>query len=186
MTLSKILPAMLGIAAAAVAFAAQADTAPADTATQDWSVYGNLGYNYLHASPANISVDLGAINARIGARYQKYVGVEVEGAVGVVDQTISGVKVSLDSEIAAYAVAYYPASDKLDLFARIGYGNAKVKASLNGSSASASGDTWNIGAGAQYFMTPKDGIRVEYTRYSSTDSSPADVDSFGVNYVRKF
>ena len=48
------------------------------------------------------------------------------------------------------------------------------------------GDIWAYGVGGQYFLTDKDGLRAEYTRYASTDTSQADVDSFAVSYVRKF
>ena len=160
-------------------------TAPTATAS-DWEAYGTLGYNYLHGSPANVSVDLGAVTGRVGVRYQKYFGAEAEVSAGVKDQTILGAQVSLDSEYAAYAVGYLPLAPKFDLFARAGYGNAKLKASYQGYSASASGDAWAVGAGAQYFFTAKDGLRAEYTRYISTDTSQADMDSFSVSYVRKF
>jgi outer membrane immunogenic protein len=153
---------------------------------RDVSYYGTLGYTYLHGSPANISVDLGGITGRLGARYQRYLGVEAEVTLGVADQTIQGVKVSLDSQYAGYVVGYLPVQPNAELFARVGYGNAKLKASYAGASASANGDTWAYGVGGQYFLDAKNGVRVEYTRYASTDSSDADVDAFSVSYVRKF
>ena len=119
-------------------------------------------------------------------RYVRYVGAEAEVSAGVVDQTIQGVKVSLDSQYAAYLVGYVPLSPQADLFARVGYGNAKIKASYAGASGSASGDTWAYSVGGQYFVTANDGVRAEYTRYASKDTSQADVDSFSVSYVRKF
>ena len=183
------------LAAAAVASVAQtgiarAETAPAPAAVpapaSDWEGYGSLGYNYLHGSPGNYSVDLGALTGRVGVRYMRYFGAEAEVSAGVVDQTIQGVKVSLDSQYAGYVVGYLPLAPDADLFARVGYGNAKIKASIPGASATASGDTWAYGVGGQYFVTANDGVRAEYTRYASKDTSQADVDSFTVSYVRKF
>jgi hypothetical protein len=186
-----IIAAMVAAALASVAPAARADTAPAAasasaSAASDWQAYGSLGYNYLHGSPYNYSVDLGAVTGRLGLRYQQYVGVEAEVAAGVADQTIGAGKVSLDSQYAIYAVGYLPVSPRADLFARVGYGNAKLKASGNGLSVTASGDTWAYGVGGQYFLSEKDGVRADYTRYASKDTSQADVDSFSVSYVRKF
>ena len=186
-----IVAAMVSAALASVAPVARADTAPAAVPAEastgsDWQVYGSLGYNYLHGSPANYSVDLGALTGRVGVRYQQYVGVEAEVSAGVVDQTIGAANVSLDSQYAVYAVGYLPVAPRADLFARVGYGNAKLKASGYGVSITASGDIWAYGVGGQYFLTDKDGLRAEYTRYASTDTSQADVDSFAVSYVRKF
>ena len=181
------------LAAAAVASVAQTGIARAETATapaavpaSDWEGYGSLGYNYLHGSPYNVSVDLGAITGRVGVRYMRYFGAEAEVSAGVVDQTIGAGKVSLDSQYAGYVVGYLPLAPNADLFARVGYGNAKIKASIPGASATASGDTWAYGVGGQYFVTANDGVRAEYTRYASKDTSQADVDSFTVSYVRKF
>ena len=165
----------------------QKTTAQTQTASiGTWEGYASLGYNYLHGSPGNISVDLGAVTGRFGLRYMRYFGAETEVSAGVVDQTIDGVKVSLDSQYAVYAVGYLPLSPRADLFARVGYGNAKIKASYAGASGSASGDTWAYGVGGQYFLTEKDGVRAEYTRYAAKDTTQADVDSFSVSYVRKF
>ena len=190
MTNSIIIAALAATALASVASAARADgaapAAPTAASAPDWEAYGSLGYNYLHGSPGNISVDLGALTGRVGVRYMRLIGAEAEVSAGVVDQTIQGVKVSLDNEYAVYAVAYLPLAPNADLFARVGYGNAKIKASYAGASGSASGDTWAYGVGGQYFLTEKDGVRAEYTRYAAKDTTQADVDSFSVSYVRKF
>jgi opacity protein-like surface antigen len=152
---------------------------------QPVTAYGNLGYSFVDAGSAN----LGAVTGRLGARFGQYLGLEAEGALGVKDDktTISGttVKTDLKHSVAAYAVGFFPATPQLDLFARVGYGNTKVKASVAGSSVSEDGDSWNYGGGAQYFLTPNDGIRAEYTRHSFTNG-PGHANVWGVSYVRKF
>jgi hypothetical protein len=45
----------------------------------------------------------------------------------------------------------------------------------------------NYGAGAQYFLDGKNGIRVDYTRRSyETQSAPRDQDTWQVGYVHRF
>ena len=183
-----IIAALAVGAMVSIAGVARADTAPAaaPAAATDWQAYGALGYNYLHGSPDGYSVDLGALTGRVGLRYQQYLGVEAEVSTGIADQSIGAAKVSLDTQYAIYAMGYLPVAPRADLFARVGYGNAKLKASGYGVSVTASGDIWAYGVGGQYFLSDKDGLRAEYTRYASTDSSQADVDSFSISYVRKF
>lgn len=166
--------------------AAQADPAPAHATT-----YGTLGYTYLHADPYNLGIDLGAVTARVGARLTKYFGAELEGSAGVVDQTYSSgsvtAKISMENQVAAYLVGYWPVQPKLDLFARAGYGSARLKASVSGvGSASSNSDITALGGGGQYFFDANNGVRAEYTRYSFAKSHAGDANSFSVSYVRKF
>lgn len=166
--------------------AAQADPAPARATT-----YGTLGYTYLHADPYNLGIDLGAVTARVGTRLTKYFGAELEGSAGVVDQTYrSGAvtaKISMENQVAAYLVGYWPVQPKLDLFARAGYGSARLKASVSGvGSASSNSDITALGGGGQYFFDANNGVRAEYTRYSFAKSHAGDANSFSVSYVRKF
>jgi hypothetical protein len=183
------------LAAVALVSAASASLAtPARADDMKISGYGNLGYSYLHSSPEGYSADLGAITARGGLRFGPYLGAEGEANFGVVDKTASSggytARLSLDNSYAAYAVGYWPAHPKIDLFARVGYGSARIKLSASGGGFSGtgtlSGDFWAVGAGGQYFFDANNGVRGEYTRYTSTDTSNADVDAFTLSYVRKF
>lgn len=171
----------LMIAASAAAMVA-AFAAPAMAA--DVQVYGTAGV----AQSDGDSVDTTAIQARIGARINPYFGVEGEIAHGVKGDSVtvggSEFKVKNQGEIAGYAVGYYPVTEKIDLFARVGYGNTDYKVSGLGASGIASGNSWNYGVGGQYFFTPQDGIRAEWTRKDFNDGGDANV--YGVSYVRKF
>ena len=116
-----IIAALAATAIASVAGTARADTAPAaPAAVPDLEAYGSLGYNYLHGSPYNVSVDLRAVTGRFGLRYMSYFGAEAEVSAGVVDQTIAGAKISLDNEFAIYGVGYLPLTPQADVFARAG------------------------------------------------------------------
>ena len=171
---------ILGMAAATAAFAgvAHAETAPVD----QWRVYASGGYTYIHSS----DVSLGALTGRLGARYGAYLGVEGEGSFGVVDDTVSGVKVKLKDEYAIYGVGYLPISPNTELLARVGYGHAKISASGFGASASADGNVWSLGVGAQYHFDAHNAVRVDYTRFSSTESGGGHFDSGTLSYVYRF
>ena len=178
----------LMIAAAALAVASVALPA----AAQDQSgtaFYGNLGYAFVDAR--GVDVNLGAIGGKLGARFNPYIGAEVEAAFGVNDDTVKSlgvpVKVELKHSIGAYAVGFLPVKPNFDLFARVGYANTKIKASALGAALSSDGNTWNAGLGGQYFFTAKDGVRAEYTKYDIGNSDAGlDANVWTVSYVRAF
>jgi hypothetical protein len=162
------------IAAASVAALATvgfAGAATAQTAT-DTTLYGTIGYANVSADDG-ADVNLGAIQGRVGARFGKYFGVEGELAAGVkgddFDVLGTNVDVDLKHEVGAFAVGYYPVTERFDIFARAGYASSEIKAK---------------GAGiSQYFFTEKDGVRLDWTRHDGDD---AEADVVGVSYVRKF
>jgi outer membrane immunogenic protein len=152
--------------------------------TSSPSTYGTLGYS----QASEDGVDLGAIQGRLGARWNHF-GVEGELAGGVKSDDVNvggtNVNVKLRHAEAIYGVGYLPVSPNFDLFARVGYGNTDIKASASGVAATGNSQSWNYGVGGQYFFTPKDGVRVDYTRYDFTDGGD-NADVWGVSYVRKF
>ena len=158
---------------------AQAQTAPT-------GVYGTVGYADAHTS----DVDLGVIQGRLGYRIMPYAGVEGELAAGVKkdDVTAGGVtgRAKLEHEAAIYGVGFLPLSDKTDLFARVGYGNTKVKVSALGTSAEADGDSWNFGVGGQHHFDGVNGVRVDYTRQEFTKDSAGHADVYSIAYTRRF
>ena len=177
------------------AFLAAATTAvlvtvvPSLSQAQDTSgsspIYGSLGYS----QGGYEGPDLGAIQGRLGARVNKYVGGEAEIAVGVKDDhtTVAGARVDaeLKHQAAIYGVGFLPVNPKTDVYARLGYGNTKVKASVPGAAATAEGDSINYGVGAQHVIDGKNGLRADYTRHDFRHDR-GEVDSWSVGYVRKF
>ncbi len=147
--------------------------------------YGTLGYGTTRSDGA----DLGSLQGRLGAKITPHFGVEGEVAGGVKDDTtyVSGlpVEAELKHQVAGYAVGFLPVTPKIELLARVGYGNTKVKASAAGVSATDDFDSWNYGVGAQYKFDDKNGLRADWTKseYTHTDT---DADTLAVSYVRKF
>jgi hypothetical protein len=172
-------------AAAAAALCGLAGAAQAQTAAPV-GVYGAVGYSNTHSD----NVDLGAIQGRLGYRIMPFAGVEGELAVGVKkdDVSVAGVtgRAKLKHEAAIYGVGFLPLSDKTDLFARVGYGNTKVKVSALGSSAEADGASWNFGVGGQHYFDGLNGVRVDYTRQEFTKNDAGHADVYSIAYTRRF
>ena len=147
--------------------------------------YGTGGYTHLDAEGG----DLGAITGRVGARLAPNFAVEGEGSFGVRDQDISvaGVngKIEHQYDAAVYGVGVLPVSPNFELFGRLGYGTTKIKATAAGASASADGESFNYGLGAQYFLDTQNGLRADWTRRDFRDDG-GEADTYGVSYVRRF
>ena len=172
----NILIAAAAVSAIAVPASAQTFNAP--------TYYGTLGYSQLDRSDA----DLGAITGRLGAKFNPYIGVEGEASFGVRkdDYDVAGVPVSLKHkyDAAAYAVGAFPVTPNFELFGRVGYGTSEVEAKAANVSATADGESWNYGAGANYFFDGQNGVRGDWTRRDFRDGGEADV--YSLNYVRRF
>lgn len=160
---------VLGLAAAA---------APA--LAQDY--YGTLGYSNLSAEDTD--VDLGAIDARLGARLNPYFAVEGEVGIGIGEETVAGIDVEREYDAAVYAVGLYPVSSNFDIFGRVGFGTTSVEASAGGVTVSEDGESFNYGVGAQYFFDGANGVRGDWTRRDYEDDGEADV--WSISYVRRF
>lgn len=185
-----------------IAAAAAASLLPvaalAQDATATTGAYATLGYANAHTS----GVDLGAIQGRLGWRFNQWFGVEGELAAGIgsdkSSQTVGGVtvdtKVRLKDQEAIYGVGFLPLSTNFDLIGRIGYGHqgAKATASAVGStgpitvSDKADGNSWNFGVGAQYHFDGQNGVRADYTREEFTGNASGHGDVWAVAYTRRF
>ncbi|WP_333586710.1 porin family protein [Phenylobacterium sp.] len=174
------------LATAAVAALAAVPAAASAQSMNQPEIYGALGYAHADAD----DVALGAIQGRLGAKFNPYFGVEGELAFGVKDDSIAvapGVSadVELNHSAALYAVGFLPVSPNADLFARVGYGTTEAEVSAAGVSAKADGESWNFGVGGRYFLDGQNGFRADYTRQEfQNDGGKADV--WSLAYVRKF
>lgn len=152
---------------------------------QSPTYYGTLGYSQLDHSDG----DLGAVTGRLGAKLNPYFGVEGEASFGVKDDdfNIGGVdgKIEHEYDAAAYVVGTLPVSPNFELFARGGYGTSKIKAEVGGIEADADGESWNYGAGANYYFDAQNGVRADWTRRDFKDDA-GEADVYSLNYVRRF
>jgi len=160
------------ILAAAAAAALFGVPALAQAQTQ---VYGTLGYANVDVDPVN----LGGIQARLGAQFNSHFAIEGEAAFGVADDEILGVTVELSNEFAVFAVGKLPVSDSVNLFARVGWSTTDID--VGGTSVS--GDGVAYGVGGEAFFTENDGVRFDWTKH---DADGGDANVWAIAYVRKF
>lgn len=173
------------IAASAVILAAL----PVSALAQDElpRAYGALGYSQMDTEQAK----LGAVNVLAGWKLLPYVGVEAEASFGVDDEafdvSIDGVSGVIEHkyDVAAYAVGILPLGDKVELFARVGYGSTSVEASAPSVLVKGDGESLNYGAGASLFIDGRNGVRADWTRRDFTDNG-GEADVWAVRYIRRF
>jgi hypothetical protein len=121
--------------------------------------------------------ELKGFNAKLGARFNPYWGVEGEAAVG--SGKDNGIKLS--NSAAVYGVGYYPLNEKLDLLGRVGVADTALK----NAGKNESGTSLNYGVGAQYHFNPDYAVRLDLTRaefrkdYGSSDTA-------AISVVKKF
>jgi hypothetical protein len=175
---------MRNILLAAIAVSAIAAPAFAQTNPEPRG-YGSLGYTHLDGDNATT----GAVTGRLGVNLNRYLAVETEASVGVKDDdfTVAGVdgKTKQEWDAAGYVVGKYPVSDKLELFARGGYGHTELKQELPGANTDVGADSWNYGAGANYYLDGVNGVRADWTRRDYRDDA-GKADAYSVSYVRRF
>ena len=147
--------------------------------------YGSLGYSHMEGDAAQT----GAVSGRLGVNLNRYLAVETEASVGVKDDdfTVAGVDGSIKHEwdAAGYVVGKYPVSDKLELFARGGYGHTELKQEIAGGNTDVGGDSWNYGVGANYYLDGVNGVRADWTRRDFRDDR-GEADAYSVSYIRRY
>ena len=164
----------LKLAAATILVSSVASVASA----QDSGVYVNLGINA-------IEFEAYSLGGKLGYNINEYLGVEGEASFGISDDTTDGIETGVDTAFGAYAVARYPVAPNLEVFGRVGYHTTDVDVSFQNLDDSFSVDGVAFGAGGQYFFTPNDGIRLEYT-HRDFDSDFGNAEIYSVSYVRNF
>ena len=161
---------------AAVALASLGFAAPAAA-----GVYGSIGYSEYRID--NFEIDSATV--RVGWDSESWWGVEAEASFGVEDDTSGGVTVDLNSDLAVYAKATLPLSDRFEVFARAGYGTTQVDVSPAViADDNADGFAW--GVGAQFNLTENDGVRFDWTSRDVEDDFGDELTSWSLSYVRRF
>jgi hypothetical protein len=198
--------AVAGVGLAAPAFA-QTTTTTTTVATSDPTFshpqpYVNLGYTYLNP----YGHDAGELFGRGGLKFSRWFGAEAEVGGGVFGNHFatgpnanSRVTMSEGVQWGVYGVGFVPlpvlGGDKLELLGRVGYGNTPVTLKTDAGQISTipTGTktlaSWNYGAGLQYALSAKNGVRFDYTRrdfQAPGADNPRDTDTYSVAFVHKF
>ena len=175
---------ILLLSAAAAALMASPAFAQDNTRT---GLYGTLGYSQLNGED---NADVGAVTGRVGYRLNRLVGVEAEASTGVSDQAFSvgGVdgSLELDYDAAAYVVGFLPLGERVELFARGGYGTTSLETSVGALSETTDSESWNYGAGVNFNLSDRNALRADWTRRDFKDDAGGEADAYSLNFVRRF
>jgi outer membrane immunogenic protein len=168
--------------AASAGLAAIAAGAPAASA----QIYGGVGYTAFQVDqPGGDDAFVGSALARAGYKFNPFLGVEGEIAVGLVDGEVDispGVTadVGVDNEYGVFGTAWLPIPFLPEPFLRAGYANMTIESDVPGGDFDGGGLAY--GGGLQFsFLIAK--LRAEYTRYEIDDDS---LDSFGLSALLQF
>lgn len=145
--------------------------------------YTNLGYAYADTN----GLGFNTLDGRAGVLFGKYLGAEAEFkfGIGTTNTNVAGTDGKIQDAYAGYLVANLPVSPNFDVFARGGVGYTNYHLNSSGVTSEAGYPSWNYGAGAQYFLTAHDGLRVDYTRESFRDDA-GHANVWGVAWVHRF
>lgn len=178
-------------AASVAALTALPALASAQEATKSpTGVYGTLGYGqHDYDGP-----DVGAVQGRLGYRFNKNLAVEGEAGAGINrDKDRDGALRSshkITRQGGVYGVAVVPVAPNTEVFARAGYGATRIKSQYDLAGVTSSEkDTVKsvrLGAGAQHYFDGANGLRVDYTREEATSSGNRDSNTWSMGYVRRF
>lgn len=156
------------------------------------SFYGTLG-GVLYDDDSEIF----GIEGRLGYDSGHIFGAEIEGSIGVIDEnkvvnepSIGDVDLNIESNynIAAFAVARVPISPNLSVHGRAGYDFRQLNVdgtAQDGTSETVSGklEGFALGAGAEYSLSQRSGLRFDVTRYHNNVGS---IESISASFTRKF
>lgn len=163
--------------------------APAFAQDQSPEVYANIGYSVSQISVDGFDWDLGSVTARAGVNLHPNFAVEGELSYGVADDTVrigaSDVTIKNEYDMAIYGVTVLPISEQFQLFARLGFGHSEGEVTGAGISETFEGKSWNYGAGGQFMIDDKNGLRADWTRRDFTDDG-GELDVYNVSFVRRF
>jgi hypothetical protein len=165
------------LALAAIPAVASAQTTPDQIA--GWSA--SVGYTDTNVGGGG--PDVGGVTGRLSWTSRYYIGLEGEGSFGAKKDTIAGTDYKLNDQFAGYVTAKAPLAHNFDIFARVGYGTTNIKTSPGGGSGS--DDSWNYGAGAEWFWDSHNGLRGDYLR-ENFQNGGADANVWSASYVRRF
>jgi outer membrane immunogenic protein len=154
---------------ASLALVAGATSLALPAQAQQAGLYVNGGLTHFSAD----DVDLGGLTGRVGYNFTPYVGAEAEASVGIIDDD----NVELDKAAGLFGVARWPLGEKFDLFARAGVSHVDVTGGED--------EGFAYGVGGNYWFTPVDGVRADYTRHN-VDNAGGDVDALSLSYARRF
>ncbi|MBK1685997.1 porin family protein [Rubrivivax gelatinosus] len=150
-------------------------------------IYGEIGYSLLNADVVGTDFDLGAVRGILGYEVHPNVALEAMFALGTSDDSVRAgsdtVKLKLEHSYGFYVKPKVDVSEGLELFARVGFAESKLKATLVGEFSNSDSDNdVSFGVGMKYAFSKNMYGVVDYMRYYNKDDVKVDGFTFGLGY----
>jgi len=181
------IKAALTATAATLAMAGMATQA----AAQDSGAYANVGVEA-------IEFDAYALTGRLGYQINNIFSVEGQGSLGIIDDKTEvlglDAEAGLNYSLAGFGKATLPVGERFEVFGRAGYHYTDLGFEVDTGAGTIDSDVdtdgFAFGVGAEYALTDRSGIRVDYTAYDLGENDDGEdlptSDNYSVAYVFKF
>jgi outer membrane immunogenic protein len=132
--------------------------------------------------------DLTGLIVRGGYFFNKNFSLEGRLGFGIGDDTQNvfgfDATLELDNMYGIYGVGHLPVSQRVDLYGVIGYSNGEATVTVTGFPGSVSDDEsdLSLGIGADFLVTDKVSLNIEYMSYITKSEFDLDALSLGVNF----
>jgi opacity protein-like surface antigen len=151
-------------------------------------VYAEVGYSALKYQEDGLNTDVkpGALRGIVGYELNPNLALEGMVAFGVKDDTVNvsgfNVKGELKNAYGVYIKPKITVAEGLEIFGRLGWSHAKVKASVGSFSMSDSGSDVSYGVGLSYAFMPKAYVSADYMNYYNKEGVKIDGFTVGVGF----
>ncbi|MBZ8142680.1 hypothetical protein CLD22_22635 [Rubrivivax gelatinosus] len=150
-------------------------------------IYGEISYLMMSADAPSAAFDLAAVRGFLGYEVHPNIALEAMFAIGVADDRVGPafdyVRLKLENSYGLYIKPKVNVTEKLELFARVGYAESKFKATRRGygSSTDSDGDV-SFGVGLKYTFAKNTYGAVDYMRYYDKDDLKVNGVTLGIGY----
>ena len=176
---------LAGIFGATVLAAAAVAPAQAQQSQSPQGYYAGVTLSTLHYEESgNGTAKPSAIGVKIGREINKYLAIEGRFGTGISDDNMgnTGINVSLDYSLGAYAKGILPLTPRIALYGLAGVTYAELSASAGGLRVGGSDSDFSYGFGADFGIGATTSVNVEWARVFEGSSYKLDAISVGLNF----
>ncbi len=131
--------------------------------------------------------DIVMLGGHLGYGITDNFAVEGEVAFGITEEEIGLATATVSHQAGLFGVLSTTPKDGFSFYGRAGYSFAEVEASAGNVTVSEDIDGLAYGIGAKYFFDDVNGVRLDWTKYTSSDDNvDGDADVVSIGYARKF
>lgn len=131
--------------------------------------YAEIGFGWTAYEEAGWRLVPKIMKATVGTKIMDNLAIEGMGAFGIVDSSIGGVTLKVDSAFGAYAKPFFKLSDNVEIFGRLGFTRISGTASGGGGSIYGYDSGFSYGAGGAFKFDDTYALVVDYMQYYNKD-----------------